>query len=46
MDSLRPFLQGSCIPYNMPVYPGAQRIIANSLKERLATFIEGISARV
>jgi hypothetical protein len=26
MDSLLPFLQGSCIPYNMPVYPGALRI--------------------
>ena len=25
MDSLLPFLQGSCIPYNMPVYPGALR---------------------
>jgi hypothetical protein len=28
MESLSPFLQGSCIPYNMPVYPGAQRVIA------------------
>ena len=26
MDSLLPFLQGSCIPYNMPVYPGALRV--------------------
>jgi hypothetical protein len=25
MDSLLPFLEGSCIPYNMPVYPGALR---------------------
>jgi hypothetical protein len=25
MDSLSPFPQGSFIPYNMPVYPGAQR---------------------
>jgi len=23
MDSLLPFLQGTCTPYNMPVYPGA-----------------------
>ena len=26
MDSLLPFLQGTCTPYNMPVYPGALRI--------------------
>ena len=32
MESLLPFLQGTCTPYNMPVYPGAQRIIAESLK--------------
>ena len=25
MESLSPFLWGSCIPYNMPVYPGARR---------------------
>ena len=25
MDSLLPFLQGTCTPYNMPVYPGARR---------------------
>jgi hypothetical protein len=25
MESLSPFLWGSCIPYKMPVYPGAQR---------------------
>jgi hypothetical protein len=25
MESLSPFLWGSCIPYNMPVYPGAPR---------------------
>jgi hypothetical protein len=31
MESLLPFLQGTCTPYNMPVYPGAQRIIANAL---------------
>jgi hypothetical protein len=30
MDSLLPFLQGTCTPYNMPVYPGAQRKIAIS----------------
>jgi hypothetical protein len=23
MESLAPFLQGSCIPCNLPVYPGA-----------------------
>ena len=33
MESLSPFLWGSCIPYNMPVYPGAQRKIANALIE-------------
>ena len=26
MESLLPFLQGTCTPYNMPVYPGAQCI--------------------
>jgi len=31
MESLLPFLQGTCTPYNMPVYPAAQRTIANSL---------------
>ena len=25
MDSLLPFLQGTCTPYNLPVYPGALR---------------------
>ena len=25
MDSLFPVLQGFCIPYNMPVYPGLLR---------------------
>ena len=33
MESLLPFLQGTCTPYNMPVYPGAQCIIANALTE-------------
>jgi len=28
MDSLLPFLQGFCNPYNMPVYPGAPWIVA------------------
>ena len=28
MESLLPFLQGTCTPYNMPVYPGAQCKIA------------------
>ncbi len=30
MDSLLPFLWGSFIPYNMPVYPGALRIARDS----------------
>ena len=34
MESLLPFLQGTCTPYNMPVYPGAQRKIAESLSNR------------
>jgi hypothetical protein len=29
MESLSPFLWGSCIPYNMPVYPGARWLIAH-----------------
>ena len=33
MESLSPFLWGSFIPYNMPVYPGAQRVIAKALIE-------------
>ena len=33
MESLFPFLQGTCTPYNMPVYPGAQRIIAKALTD-------------
>jgi hypothetical protein len=33
MESLLPFLQGTCTPYNMPVYPGAQCIIAESLTD-------------
>ena len=33
MESLLPFLQGTCTPYNMPVYPGAQCIIAEALTE-------------
>src|SRR5580698_690142 len=35
MESLAPFLQGSCIPYNMPVYPGAQCPIAYALADDL-----------
>jgi hypothetical protein len=35
MESLLPFLQGTCTPYNMPVYPGAQRNIAWSIINRL-----------
>ncbi len=34
MESLLPFLQGTCTHYNMPVYPGAQCTIANSYFER------------
>ena len=34
MESLLPFLQGTCTPYNMPVYPGAQYLIAEPLSER------------
>jgi len=30
MESLSPFPWGSCIPYNMPVYPGARRFTANT----------------
>jgi hypothetical protein len=30
MDSLLPFLQGTCTPYNMPVYPGALRFAGDS----------------
>ena len=35
MESLLPFLQGTCTPYNMPVYPGAQCKIADALIDRL-----------
>jgi len=30
MESLSPFPWGSCIPYNMPVYPGALRIAGDT----------------
>jgi hypothetical protein len=30
MDSLLPFLQGFCNPYNMPVYPGAPWLVGHS----------------
>ena len=30
MESLSPFLQGSFIPYDIPGYPGAQRVVAMS----------------
>ena len=39
MESLLPFLQGTCTPYNMPVYPGAQCIIAIS-GQSLPIFIQ------
>ena len=35
MESLLPFLQGTCTPYNIPVYPGAQCIIAISRELRM-----------
>jgi len=35
MGSLSPFLWGSCIPYNMPVYPGARRITPIRALERI-----------
>ena len=38
MESLLPFLQGTCTPYNMPVYPGAQCKIAKSLTDKCAEF--------
>ena len=44
MESLLPFLQGTCTPYNMPVYPGAQRIIAKSLINRDRYCEVGIAA--
>ena len=31
MESLSPFLQGSCIPYKMSVYPGARCKTADAL---------------
>ena len=41
MESLSPFLQGSFIPYNMPVDPGAQRIVADpSLWPRLGGVLQ------
>jgi len=36
MELLAPFLQGTSTPYNMPVYPGAQCIIAYALIEPAA----------
>jgi uncharacterized protein YdeI (YjbR/CyaY-like superfamily) len=33
MESLSSFLHGSCIPNNMPVYPGARRIVGYSETE-------------
>jgi hypothetical protein len=45
MESLAPFLQGTCTPYNMPVYPGARRIIAKSLVDgRYVTECRPVSA--
>jgi hypothetical protein len=39
MESLSPFLWRTCTSYNMPVYPGARRFVANpSLTTNGATF--------
>jgi hypothetical protein len=37
MDSLRPFLQGFFLPYNMSVYPGALRFAGNSPRTEYIT---------
>ena len=44
MDSLFPFLQGSYLPYNMSVYPGALRLAGKPLgpRHRVATGSMGI----
>jgi hypothetical protein len=44
MESLLPFLQGTCTPYNMPVYPGAQCQIAKLLIENVGT-VQSASSR-
>jgi hypothetical protein len=44
MDSLLPFLQGSCIPYNMPVYTGALRVARHPTVDRGPRVIR-VSAR-
>jgi hypothetical protein len=44
MESLLPFLQGTCTPYNMPVYPGAQCIIADSLSELCRTLMSELDS--
>jgi hypothetical protein len=31
MESLSPFLQGTCTPYNTSVYPGARSMTATAL---------------
>jgi len=41
MESLSPFLQGSFIPYNMPVYPGALRFARYSLAAILRVLRRG-----
>jgi hypothetical protein len=45
MESLLPFLQGTCTPYNMPVYPGAQCQIANALIENFGKGTLRVPAR-
>jgi len=32
MESLSPFLWRTCTSYNMPVYPGAQCVVADSVE--------------
>jgi len=38
MNSLLPFLQGTCTPYNMPVYPGARSIGGYSLRTSIYAY--------
>ena len=47
MESLFPFLQKTCTPYNMPVYPGAQCKIANALfdTDQFWEHVKGVARR-
>jgi len=40
MDSLLPFLQGTCTPYNMPVYPGARRVGGDTPGRQLFSVVD------